>query len=80
MTPMTAEEYAAREKASAPQDLATLVDALYLGFDRQQLRGVLELQRAAGGDLVVMEVALNVSLPGRQAGGQAGMPAKLMWV
>lgn len=70
---LTAEEYAVREKGALPQDLASLVDALYLGFDRTQMRAELELQRAAGGDLAVIEVALNVSPLGScgQAGSQA---------
>lgn len=48
---VTAAEHAARERCSPPRDLETLTTALHLGFDRQQLRGLLEMQRSAGSDL-----------------------------
>lgn len=53
-------EYATRKKCSMPEDLATLINALYLGFNRQQLRAQLELKKAAGRDLQAVEAALNV--------------------
>lgn len=54
-------DYSEREMSAEPHDLATLVTALYLGFDRSRLRALLELQQAAGSDLTDVEAALRVS-------------------
>ena len=56
-----ANEYACLVPCDEPTDMKTLIDALYLGFDRQRLREQLAMQQAAGKDLRDVEVALQVT-------------------
>lgn len=55
-----AEEYAKMKNTKIPNSLDTLINALFLGFDRKRLRELLELQASAGAELREVEAVLKV--------------------
>lgn len=61
---LKAVEYATLKRVLPPKNMLTLVNALYEGLDRRQLRAQLEMQAEAGAALREVAAALHVSVAG----------------